>query len=538
MVIGLDFDNTLVRYDDVFRDEAVARGLIPADVPAVKERVRDRLRAEGREDDWTELQGWAYGPGMAKARPFPGALEFLAGCRARGVPVRIVSHRTRAPFRGPAHDLHSAARAWLERSGFLGPETELRAGNVYFEETKAAKLARIAEQGCTHFVDDLPEFLAEPGFPAGVERLLFDPAGGHADGPFPRAGSWAEAGRLLLGAPDEELSRAAAGLLERAGLSGPFRLEPVPGAANNRVFRARGRDWDARLKAYYDRPDDPRDRLGAEFAFARFAWGHGLRALARPLVSDAASRAALYGWLEGRRLRPAEIDAARVREALAFFVELNRHRDAPDAALLPDVSEACFTPERHRLTIRGRAEALLSLASPDAREVAAFARERLMPALAEAERRLEAAGLSAEPLPRSARVLSPSDFGFHNAVLGPDGALSFLDFEYAGWDDPAKTACDFFLQPAVPAPPELREEFALGVGAAVGDAEGVAARVRALAPLYRVKWTCIALNDFLPAGRGRRRFALGEAGLAERRARQLKLAGRLLDEAGRDAEDS
>ena len=31
---------------------------------------------------------------------------------------------------------------------------------MYFEETKEAKLQRIVDCGCTHFLDDLPEFLA------------------------------------------------------------------------------------------------------------------------------------------------------------------------------------------------------------------------------------------------------------------------------------------------------------------------------------------------------------------------------------------
>ena len=141
-------------------------------------------------------------------------------------------------------------------------------------------------------------------------------------------------------------------------------------------------------------------------------------------------------------------------------------------------------------------------------------------------------------MPRGARIVSPSDFGFHNAVLAADGKLRFVDFEYAGWDDPAKTVCYFFLQPAVPAPLSSRDEFVRGVGAIVGDPDGVRARAAALAPLYRVKWACIALNDFLPAGRGRRVFALGEAGRDARRERQLELAARLLDAAARDEEAS
>ena len=52
------------------------------------------------------------------------------------------------------------------------------------------------------------------------------------------------------------------------------------------------------------------------------------------------------------------------------------------------------------------------------------------------------------------RTLSPSDFGFHNAIRRSDDVLIFIDFEYFGWDDPAKTISDFLLHPAM----QLNEE--------------------------------------------------------------------------------
>src|SRR4029079_9696971 len=61
MLIGLDFDNTIVRYDRLFHRLARKRGLIPDGIPVSKQAVRDHLRANGREADWTELQGMAYG---------------------------------------------------------------------------------------------------------------------------------------------------------------------------------------------------------------------------------------------------------------------------------------------------------------------------------------------------------------------------------------------------------------------------------------------------------------------------------------------
>jgi hypothetical protein len=51
-----------------------------------------------------------------------------------------------------------------------------------------------------------------------------------------------------------------------------------------------------------------------------------------------------------------------------------------------------------------------------------------------------------------------------------------------------------------------------------------------LLPVYRMKWCCILLNDFLPVGGQRRRFARNEADQKTRQARQLENARRALKE--------
>ena len=180
--IGVDFDNTIVCYDDLFHRLAVEHGLIPASLPASKGAVRDHLRAVGREDIWTELQGEVYGPRMPEAQPFPGVLRFFTSCQRAGVRVLIISHRTRFPYLGDKHDLHQAARDWLVLRGFHDPaDIGMAHGDVHLELTLAEKLARIAAAGCSHFIDDLPEVLGEARFPCGVERILFDPNEIHAD---------------------------------------------------------------------------------------------------------------------------------------------------------------------------------------------------------------------------------------------------------------------------------------------------------------------------------------------------------------------
>jgi len=171
--IGVDFDNTIVCYDDVFYRMALAEQLIPAELPPDKTAVRDHLRAIGREDRWTAMQGLAYGERMAEAKPFFGVREFLSACSLKAIPVAIISHRTRQPIVGEPCDLHAAAYRWLEANGIvdLVPREA-----IYFRETRQEKVTRIRETGCTHFIDDLPEFLAEPLLPPDLHRILFDPA--------------------------------------------------------------------------------------------------------------------------------------------------------------------------------------------------------------------------------------------------------------------------------------------------------------------------------------------------------------------------
>ncbi len=176
MRIGIDFDNTIVCYDQLIYQEAVGRGFVTGQVEARKNAVRDALRQAGREEDWTRLQGFIYGPGMKAAAAFPGLREALARLHEQGYELFIISHKTRVPVLGPQHDLHTAAIRWLAAQQLLDRvRYGLSEDHVFFELTKQAKLSRIAECGCTHFVDDLPEFLCEPDFPAGVQRILFDP---------------------------------------------------------------------------------------------------------------------------------------------------------------------------------------------------------------------------------------------------------------------------------------------------------------------------------------------------------------------------
>ena len=317
-------------------------------------------------------------------------------------------------------------------------------------------------------------------------------------------------------------------VLERL-LGGPAAsLELLAGGRNSRVYRVRtpaGASF--ALKAYFRHPGDLRDRLGTEMAALGFLREQGLRCVPRPLAADPEAGLGLYEFIEGEV--PVDPTPDEVDEAAAFLVQVQRLGAQPAAADLPLASEARFSLAGVADHVEARLQALVD----GAPALAGFLDGELVPvwkeALARCQRACAGPGLAFDAdLAPGQRTLSPSDFGFHNA-LRRKGELVFLDFEYFGWDDPAKLVADLLLHPGSGLTRPLRVRLAEGVLRGQAEPDWLRARVRRVHALFGVKWCIILLNEFLPGPLGRRRFAAPGAGSAEdRQAVQLEKARNLL----------
>jgi hypothetical protein len=175
MRIGLDFDNTIVCYDNAIARLADELFHLPEEVPRTKLGLRDHLRSEGRESEWTAFQGELYGPGMRYAQPFEGAITTMQELTADGHNLTIVSHRSRFPYAGRRYDLHQAAQEWIATRLEIAVIFPTNSNSVHFMESRQDKLAKIAETDCTVFLDDLREVLEAPEFPSLTVGILFSP---------------------------------------------------------------------------------------------------------------------------------------------------------------------------------------------------------------------------------------------------------------------------------------------------------------------------------------------------------------------------
>jgi hypothetical protein len=191
MRIGVDFDNTLVSYDRAFATVGKDAGLLPADFTGGKDAAKRWLCGERSSDPaWERLQGLVYGRYIDHAELYAGAAEFLRQCRQRGWQVYIVSHKTILAHQDPQTNLRDSARGWMKRRGFFDQGGfGLDAAQVFFEDTRDAKVRRIGELDCQIFVDDLPEVLGHADMPPACRKILF---AAERSGPFECAANWTE----------------------------------------------------------------------------------------------------------------------------------------------------------------------------------------------------------------------------------------------------------------------------------------------------------------------------------------------------------
>jgi len=334
---------------------------------------------------------------------------------------------------------------------------------------------------------------------------------------------------VIYSETEKDLLLPAKNLIIKAGLKENFSLIQLAGGKNNRVFQLKGNENSYLLKSYFRHVHDPRDRLKAEYSFISFAWKRGIKTVPKPIAFDNVHGLGLYEFIDGKKLCADEVQKDHIKQAAQFFIALNKKKNHPEAYGLPIASEACFSINDHLNCVDNRLNKLKSIKAINKAYESAkrFVEKELIISWAEIKentyKKVKDLNLIADkPISNNEKELSPSDFGFHNALLQKNDQVRFIDFEYAGWDDPAKMICDFFCQPEVPV---SFDNFSLIEAVIINhcsDPKVLQEKIRLLFPVYKIKWCCIMLNDFLEIGNNRRNFALNIEHNGKLKIRQLE----------------
>jgi hypothetical protein len=247
------------------------------------------------------------------------------------------------------------------------------------------------------------------------------------------------------------------------------------------------------------------------------------------MARDATTACALFSWVDGEPV--ARVGSRDIDAALTFIGDLKHCASHVDARKLRLATEACLSGDMLVDQIENRLSRLRRAAKKKP-SLSEFLEGRFAPLLAiytaTAKRGFGDAGMDfGVPLDSAYQTLSPSDFGFHNALRTGDRRLVFVDFEYFGWDDPVKLVADFLLHPGMHLRSAEKRRFHLGAEALFAGDPAFSLRLRLLYTLFGLRWVAILLNEFLPERWHRRAFA-GAEDQEAMASRQLEKAKRLL----------
>jgi hypothetical protein len=490
MNIGIDLDNTIINYEEVFLRYAQKLDLIPSDWTGSKNSIRSKIR-EGPDGEthWMRLQGKVYGEGVRFAKLYPGVERFLWRCRVRGLNVHLISHKTEfGHLDSKKISLREAALRFLKNKGLYSGDSESLVLSVNFFSSRDEKVAEIVSSRFTWFIDDLIEVVKHLQFPSETNAIWFNPNLGSENNNIQTAVSWVEIENTIFSKWSRlELIHAA----QEISKQHVKEICWVGGHGNSGIAKVSFLDGSyGALKLYA--ANSQQERIDREYRTFKILRELGNRNVPQSIGSSSLLGMAVYEWIAGSLI--SEVNAETVSKAskLLRFLQTDEVRSRFEHSA--PASAAVFSREQLEQQIANRIKGFEQAPSVP-QIVSQFIQKEIAPAFetirVHSRRSWPNVGCSDE-LNQEGRVLSPSDFGAHNWLQREDGGISFLDFEYFGWDDPAKLICDFLLHPAMVLTKDARSRWIHETEKLYGFK--ALQRANSMYGLIGITWSLIVLN--------------------------------------------
>jgi len=499
MIIGLDFDNTLACYNDIFSSEAKLKGLISEKWEGSKYDLKQIINSQqGGQTVWQKLQGQVYGPSMKYATLFPGVARFLLRCKLEGHKIFIVSHKTKyGHFDKTKTLLRDESLKWMESQGFFKNNVYgINKKNIFFANTQSEKVAIINSLNLDIFIDDLDEIFLNHDFPE-IKKILFNQSSSNQSN-AELYNNWADIEKASIG---EITNSQLNHLLSYIYGKSIDNVEKLKGRGNSRLFKLTFHKKNSiLLKDYPDLSIDSRPRMETEVNALKLVESIGKTP--KVLEFNKPQNIAFYESIEGESIY--KIEDHHINQALNFIEDLQSFKGQ---AIFGEASEACLSERQLTGQISYRFDRLIKIKNKDLNKFLVSTFKPLLNKTIEySEKNWPSNNLEKE-LPEWKQAFSPSDFGFHNAILKESGDLIFLDFEYFGRDDPVKLIADFIWHPGMKLNDSQKTYWINGAFSIFQNDSQLIDRFNSAWALYGLRWSLIVLNDFHKNGWHKRAYA-------------------------------
>ena len=267
-------------------------------------------------------------------------------------------------------------------------------------------------------------------------------------------------------------------------------LEEIKSGANTLVYKLNHRDKVVLLKKY--REDGNRNRISREVNFLTQCKTRCIKNVPNLIYFDKEENFSILEWIEGRQLKKA---IPSDWSSIANFL-ISIQPDSKDLSMMCCASDAYFTVSEHWNRVNN-----LYLESLN-KNVGLLAQYNILEKLNKLHKDAQEYvngyfGNGNHAIEKnSIAILSPSDVGFHN-VIKSKGRNYFIDFEYAGKDDPYKLLSDLLIHPDwIPTKSDSQSLFCI-LKALFNEENNQISfpRLSVMMRIYQLKWVVIMLKN-------------------------------------------
>ena len=267
---------------------------------------------------------------------------------------------------------------------------------------------------------------------------------------------------------------------------------------NSSTFKIEGYEEKYLLKIYNSSKINPINRLEHENKFLTFLKDCNFDNIPQKILSNKKDNWLLMSWIEGKRIN--KVNYKLCKKYLEFLIAIQKFRGLNSAKNISPASEAYFHLKGHINTLNNR----FLLLEKKHKELLILNKDLfgiLKNLLDKVKSEINSLMLFKNDnnidieyiLPEENRIISQSDVGFHNMLVGKN-KVYFLDFEYSGWDDPGKLFSDLLLQPDNNVPLKYLSLLDKYLKDFIFKKNYQDDRLIFMLKLIRIKWSLIILN--------------------------------------------
>ena len=274
------------------------------------------------------------------------------------------------------------------------------------------------------------------------------------------------------------------------------KIKTIKSGKNSKIYIINTGKKKIILKSYYGKKTL---RIKKEFQFYRYLNKKNIKNVVTPIAFDFKKNFAVLPYIDGNKIY--KVQNKHIIQFSNFINKINQkniHSKKIGLAV-----EGINNRKNHITICQNRIDKLKLVDKKSAvkRELHLFLNKKVIPTFKVLKSRINDKKIFYQPkykLYKKDMIVSPSDFGFHNAIEKKK-KLFFFDFEYGGYDDPVKLICDFYCQPNQKVSFKQKKIFKKLIIKKHKKYKDLDYLISELLPVHHLKWCCIILNEFLPS---------------------------------------